>query len=754
MDAYEKNKEAILNINQEISALIQQAETALAGNTSGFKQWKQSCKIIDRHLRDHVVRIAVVGAIKSGKSTLVNALLSDDYLKRGAGVVTSIVTRIRQGDQLQARLFFKSWDKVNEDIQHALVLFPSDEWRSERLDFDIRRNQDRLDLEKALETLDHESRIYQDQLNANGVLLSSYLKGYDQVESYISADSSTREFDSERFADHRDFVGSDALAVYLKDVQLAVPGDILKGDIELADCQGSDSPNPLHLAMIQDYLLKAHLIIYVVSSRTGLRQADIRFLSMIKRMGIAENMLYVCNCDLNEHDTLADLQALIRRLHEELSLVVDSPDIYAFSALFNLFDRFRSELKPLEKERLKQWRKAKELVDFSSRETARLEAALDHKLSRQRWSLLLQNQLAHIDVTANGLKQWVQLHRDLFRRDAGEARSMAEKLHVHQLHMLQVQSMIQSTLNGAVRKVSQELKKEVDRFLDSSSGPVTKMATGFVREYNVDLVHYQEQLASSGFTHTLYLVFQDLKQAVDAYMTEKVNPDIIGYIHKIEMRLQEQLHMIGEPYEAMVTDALERFQEVLLQMGIDATPVKRDLQSFGNLEAVKQMSGIALPPAAATMRYSAYIKTEAIMRLGFYSVARLIRKVLNRSATSNSSEELKALKDGIRRMKSETERSIVAHFKDYRENVKFQYIQRLAEMAGNQLNEILTEQFGAYVGDLKSLVNTVANQHDNKERTDKALESIESAITTIQMKLERVRREVTTLIDDQATHSN
>lgn len=751
MDAYEKNKEAILNINQEISALTQQAESALDGDPSTFANWKQSCESIDRHLRDHVVRIAVIGAIKSGKSTLVNALLNDDYLKRGAGVVTSIVTRIRQGDELQARLFFKSWDRVNEEIQQALVLFPSDDWRLEDHDFDIRRKQNRMDLKQALEALDHESRISQDQLNANGVLLSSYLKGYDQVESFISADSSTREFDSTQFADHRDFVGSDALAVYLKDVQLAVPGDILKRDVELADCQGSDSPNPLHLAMIQDYLLKAHLTIYVISSRTGLRQADIRFLSMIKRMGIAGNMLYVCNCDLNEHDTLDDLQALIRRVHEELSLVVDTPDIFAFSALFNLFDRFRSELKPSEKERLKQWRKAEALVGFSNQETERLESALNHKLSHERWALLLQNQLAHLDVTANGLKQWVQLRRDLFRRDAGEARAMAEKLHVHQLHMLQVQSMIQSTLNGAVRKVSQELKREVDRFFDASTGPVTKTAIGFVREYNVDLTHYQEQLSSSGFTHTLYLVYQDLKQAVDAYMTEKVNPEIIGYIQKVEADLQEQLQMIGEPYDAMVIDALERFQEVLLQMGVEMTPAKRDLQSFGNLDAVKQMSGIALPPAAATMRYSAYIKTEAIVRLGFYSVARLIRKVLKKNVNSKKAEEIKALKDGIRRMKSETERSIIAHFKDYKENVKFQYVQRLVEMAGNQLHEILTEQFGAYVGDLKGLVNSIENQHEDKERTDKTLETIEIAVAAIQEKMAHIRDEVTTLIDDKAT---
>ena len=125
----------------------------------------------------------------------------------------------------------------------------------------------------------------QDGLNANSVLLSSYLKGYDRIQSVISSDSAVLEFDADQFGRHRDYVAHDAMAVYLKDVQLDVSGDVLAGNIEMADCQGSDSPNPHHMAMIQDYLLKAHLIIYVISSRTGVRQADIRFLNMIKRMG-------------------------------------------------------------------------------------------------------------------------------------------------------------------------------------------------------------------------------------------------------------------------------------------------------------------------------------------------------------------------------------------------------------------------------------------------------------------------------------
>lgn len=64
------------------------------------------------------------------------------------------------------------------------------------------------------------------------------------------------------------------MAVYLKDVQLEIKSNRFEKNLEIADCQGSDSPNPLHITMIQDYLSTTHLIIYLISSRTGLRDAD------------------------------------------------------------------------------------------------------------------------------------------------------------------------------------------------------------------------------------------------------------------------------------------------------------------------------------------------------------------------------------------------------------------------------------------------------------------------------------------------
>ncbi|RJQ70534.1 MAG: hypothetical protein C4519_20745 [Desulfobacteraceae bacterium] len=746
MDQYHHNREAILKINQQVSGLIQEARAVLDRTSPVFEQWLHSCDGIARQLLDHIVRIAVVGAIKSGKSTLVNALLEEDYLKRGAGVVTSIVTRIRQGDQLRARLFLKSWDEVNAEIQQALVLFPTDEWRTDKQGFDIRRAQDRMDLKRALEELDSGRRIIQDSLNANGVLLTSYIKGYDEIRSFVSAESTTREFDSAQFAEHRAFVANDALAAYLKDIQLEVTGDVLTRNIEIADCQGSDSPNPLHLAMIQDYLLKAHLIIYVISSRTGIRQADIRFLSIIKRMGIAGNMLFVCNWDFNEHDTLDDFKALAQRIADELGLIVEEPRLFSLSALFNLFCAIEAKLAPKDRERLIQWRKFEDFVEFSSAETQRLNKDLQYKLTRERSALLLQNQLERIDVTANGLGQWVRLNRDLLHRNAGDARKVAERLHSHQSHMDQVQSTIQNTLEGAVQKISREMKKDVDRFFDYYTGPILKKTIVFVRDYHVALERYHEQL-STGFTHTLYLVFQEFKQALDGFMAEKVNPEIMGYVLGEEKRLQEKLRLIAQPYEAMVKDALLQYEDALKQFGL--AHASSDWKWHGDLDlgSVKQTARLELPPAAASMHYSAQIRTEAVMRLGFYALVRGIRKILKKPVGAEKEEELRALKAGIRKMKEETERSLVAHFKDYKENLKFQYIQRLAELAGQRLYEMLTGQFGAYVGDVKGWAAAISERRHDKERLDGTLASIEQSISMQQAGLDAVRQEVQSLLE-------
>jgi hypothetical protein len=657
-------------------------------------------------------------------------------------VVTSIVTRIRDGERQRAQLYLKSWDEINSEINQALVLFPADHWQPETDVFDIRRKNDRTALTEALSSLDSELRLAKDQLNSNGVLLSSYVKGYDQIHAHVGPENEVLSFEEDRIGKHREFVGSDALAVYLKDVELKITGDVVAKNVEIADCQGSDSPNPLHMAMIQDYLLKAHLIIYVISSRTGVRQADIRFLSIIKQMGIADNILFVCNCDLNEHDHPDDLIKLVDRIKEELSLIVSEPQLYTYSALFQLFELSETKLIERDKDRLNFWRRNEELVTFCVREHEQMHDALSLKLTRERSTLLLSNQIERLGIIVSQLNQWVRVNREVLRRDAGEVAKLVEGIGKHQGHIVQIESMIQSTLNGAVQKKKNDLKRQLDRFFDRHSGNVLKMVISFIRNYEADLNSYEDALAVSGFTQTMYQVFQGFKQSLDSFMAEKINPEIIRFIGQEEKDLVSYLQNVAAPFEAMVQNALMQYEESLAQFDSSAKVDQWVLDFSPDLESIKQAIGLSLQPATSNLRYSANIRTEAIARLGLYSFVNVIRKILKKPIGMEHAKEIRALKDGVRRIKRETERSLIAHFKDYQENIKFQYMLRLTDAIAERLYEALIGHFKGYLEDLKALMESIGDERGDKGELERSLSDLRQALIVLGDRIHSIRESI------------
>jgi len=742
MDTYTSLKEELLRINQDVYSLFSKAESVPGMTEHSFADWEETCSGINKQIAEEIIRVAVVGTIKSGKSTFINAIFKGDYLKRGAGVVTSIVTRVCSGTPLNAKLLFKAWDEINSDIHQAMVLFPSLSQRSDNDRFDIRRQKDRMDLEEALVALSTEQLIKKGSRNVNSVLLSSYLKGYESVQDIISTDTVVQQYENDRFAEHRAFVSNESLSVYLRDIQLQINSGKVDSNIEIADCQGSDSPNPLHIAMIQDYLLLTHLIIYVISSRTGLREADIKFLSIIRKMGIMDNILFVVNCDFSEHESPQDLNVLIKKIKEELSLIKPAPEIYSFSTLFNLFKEQRPNLSSKDSLRLDQWEQEKGLTAFSNRETERFGLSFHNKLTKDRYSLLLKNHLERLDVISKGIDHWIMINQNILARDATSAREIADRIRHHQKSMNQIKSIIKSTLDGAILKIEQKLKSDIDRFFDGRSDGVIKDVVEFIKNYQPPYHDYQENLKDSGFSNTLYLIFQDFKQALGTFMAENVNPEIIRFVRQQETWIREHLDSIAGPYEMMVRDALLEYNSLMESFGIKCIQDKQRKIELPDMDSIKRLAGLSLPPAVASLRYTVKIKTEAVMRLGFYSVVKIFKRLLKKPIQNQNEEEMRALKDGVFRMKRETERSILFLFKDYRENLKFQYIFKLVEVVSNKFYEALLDRFQAYVTDLSNVVEMVSDKRDDKERTGELLKEMDLTAQRINQRITTVRDKI------------
>jgi len=739
MATYQDKREEILDINSAFFSLLTHAETLSKKEDNAFVQWKKVSRRSTAEIQGEMLKVAVVGSIKSGKSTFVNSLLGGEFLKRGAGVVTSIVTRVRNGKKPTALLYFKSWDEINDEIRRAIAIFPGENWTVDPTDFDLRREADRNDLSRSLASFDTGHLIRQGELNADSVLLSSYLKGFDRVKDVVSSESRTQTYSGDDFHFHRHFSGDDSHAVYLKDLQLDVDAPILNDHLEIADCQGSDSPNPHHLAMIQDYLLTANLLIYVISSRTGLRRADLRFLSMIKKMGIMDNILFVINCDFSEHDNLSGLSRLVENANESLGLICQDPAVFAFSSLYNLFVNTVDDLTEKDQARLAQWALDQPLVDFSKEETQRFDDALTYKLTHDRYFLLLKNHLGRIHLACEGVRHWVGARQDLINSDADQIKTTLLHLSDQQKKNQEMGAMIRATLDGASATAQKKIRDDVNRFFDPVSGDLIEKAVSFIRLYQVEIDFAEEELESTGFTTALYALFQQFKNSVDRLMTTSINPDIVKFVREAEQQIADTFDQIAKPFELMVHDAVIENNAALSDQGLTPVTTAVDEWTRPNLDLVKSMSGLTLPSATAVMRYSARIKSDAVLRYGAYSLVRWFRKIIKKPDKSKYSEGLKALKDSMRRMKRETERSIKAQFKDYQEYIKFQYLFKFIDGYADVIHEALMAHFASYQADLSQVSDLIDNQSVNKQETIQALNELQAESKRIAQRIDLLR---------------
>ena len=739
MDSYSTLKDEILNINHDVSLMFSTARSIPGMANYSFGEWEKTCQHLPRQLAEDTIRVAIVGPIKSGKSTFLNSIFKGEYVKRGAGVITSIVTRVRRGDHLRAKLLFKSWDEVNAEMEQALVLFPSLSWRSENETMDIRQEKERVELKRALSQLSADQLITRSSRNINNVILSSYLKGYQTANSLVTMENAVRLYDGDRFADHKAFVGNETLAVYLKDVLLEISSGNVESNIEIADCQGSDSSNPLHLAMIQDYLLLTHQIIYVVSSRTGLREADIRFLSMIKNMGILDNIVFVINFDFSEHESIDDLKSLVNRVREELSMIKPDPDIYTFSALYNLFSAHQTSLSDKERLRFEQWSVDGKFTELSNRETVLFESFFYDRLARKRYTLLLKNHIERLSVILSGITDWIVLNRDVLAQDADSMAGALKKISRRQQRLEQIKSTITKTLNGALSEIKKELQRDTHRFFDGQSGNIADDLEHFIHSYTFAPETYQESLKHADFSQILYLIFQEFKQSIDTYITETINPEVIRFLQAREQRIREYFAALIVPFDTMVEDVFDEFRGRLGRGELFNEGINPSSHKQPKMDAVISLRP---PPLVAAMQYSTKIKTEAIMRLGLYRVMGNVSKFFRKSGDRESEQSLRALKDAIRRMKRETGKSVVFHLKDYRENLKFRYLFKLAEAIADGCAETALNRFQAYFSDLSATMAGIGTGQNDKARAVKILDEMDQASRKLNEKLDRIRKQI------------
>jgi len=719
----------------ELLSVIDRMDTVPGMADDQLQSMKTRCAGIPEQIRSNRIKIAVVGVIKSGKSTLINAMTGKEVVKRGAGVVTAVTTRIRKGRKNRAVLFLKSWDDVNNALKNVLEMFPEDDIPSLTIDpgtFDLRRKSDRDFLNRVYEKLVREFPVTDQGIRPEILVIRNALQGYDFCRHHVGPDREKLVFEGRQFEDHKQFTGDAPNAFYVADACLELFGKNLDPRVELADCQGADSTDPGQLNRIVAYLQQANLIIYCISSRTGLRRSDMRFLKIIQSMGLLENIVFVNNCDLSEHDTLEDLQAMAQKTVQELTFLLPSPELFSFSALMRLFESMEKKLSRRNRNRLALWQEDAAMASWCSENADRFDARLSGLLARQYHRLLLSTHLEQLFRMSAVLENKAQLFLDLLDANRHDRENAQKKIIRIQEHARQLEAIVENAIPGAVSGLIREIETHLEEVFEKDAIQIRRKIIDFVHQTSLDPAPYLNRFRETGLKKAVYLMFQDFRRDLDLFVMTDILPEINALAARQESRIQVYFQSLLDTYQidlskiALTSDPSE---DVEIQTRLAAR--LNEFEAGVDVQAIKKILGLTLPDMTLLPRYPGRTQTRALTGMGLSFVTRFFRSLFDRQTAFSFSSGFDA---AGRRIKKQALQGIDSQIEQFHVRMKQAYFTPLIQAVTRDVVKKIHDRFSMY----QSLdTDMKAAQEDGLSE-----KKLRKMITETMAQLQQVRRDI------------
>lgn len=306
----------------EAAAMLREAATRRPDVAAELEGLAQKALLSGAGFSGPVSKIAFVGAVKSGKSTLVNSLIGEDVLPRGSGVLTAQVTEVVHGDASAVRLEWKSLGEVSADFSNWMSALDSPgDWSLP--------DPEHRDTASSLAS-HHAASPYCGPLK-------SLVSGYPEAAERLGERRNVEELSAP--GSLSGWATRDDVALFLARLTLSTPSPLLPPSVVLMDCQGSDAWNAAHSSDAEAALIDAFSIVYVISGRVGLRDGDFRLLKTLSSYGLQPVTRFVLNFDMGESLSKETRKRVFGTVIDGLREAGFSQEVVSFSALHGLLER-------------------------------------------------------------------------------------------------------------------------------------------------------------------------------------------------------------------------------------------------------------------------------------------------------------------------------------------------------------------------------------------------------------------------------
>lgn len=728
MNGYLQFKKKIQQRLEILEETIQELEKSL-GVKESAASWREQLGRAEASLHDPLLRIAVAGSVKSGKSTLINTLVGGELLKRGAGIITAFITRIRTEGEAGGWVELKSWPQVHDELNAAVRSLPValEEASSLDLSLDLRSLEDRNRLASLLDRMQTEWLQTKGRIDSNFILIKAFLEGRGLLDGQIGENVQRLVLNGASLPNHQRYVGQESHAVYVRDVELHYPVPWLGENVEIADCQGADSPNPAHFELIQRHLLKSHFILYVINSRSGLREADFKLLDFIKALRMFPQTFFVLNVDIDSHTDREDLERLASRAREELAWIVPAPQLFAFSSLYHLAEQSGEKAPERERRRLELWREERELAEATEEGFASFKSRLVRRITDQRSRTLIGSGLSRLAMTAGSILDAAGARQRFLNEDAGSLAKATGQLENKEKALQGTLATLQNAIAGLRDSLLGEIDDATDSYFDLRTGLIVRETMEMAERYPVD----QERLADLAdrrqFLRQFYRFYLEFRQSLASYLVEKVNLKIIEFAKEQESLLHERFNQSARAFWSL-------FETAVLDYRKELARYKVRLQMPEDMANCRWPATDGAPPPS----FSAFVDQEAVSRgtlLMKFGIGRFSRFLLHVKSQMGKggiypegpSRGNDTLEEAVSLVKTETMAELAHAFRTYRKSFKQECVHRMLEEG----ILLLMREFGARIQATRLDFSSLRSRDDSREKGKEPIEEVLTRVSRI-----------------------
>ena len=241
------------------------ARTEDAANTLSLSEKKEFFSQLQRNLKDDSFRIQVVGIVKTGKSSFVNALIGEDILPVDDIPCTAVVSVVKYGKEKKAMVHFCSplpTGLLNEipEVTKRYI----------------------------------EKYNYGKGTDGKDVQIPPLEVPYDSLYKYVAIPEQSMDilFDKEKLEAYKAKIGKESP---YNVVELFFPASILRNGVELVDSPGLHEFLPQKDKVTFDYLEKADAAIYLLDAPHPVTEEDMKVIELTLLKRGFKDLLMVAN---------------------------------------------------------------------------------------------------------------------------------------------------------------------------------------------------------------------------------------------------------------------------------------------------------------------------------------------------------------------------------------------------------------------------------------------------------------------------